>query len=255
MKLYEPIKVKLIQLREADWNVNEMSDPKFNQLVRSIQEDGFREPIHVVPIDEGVDENDNKFPIYRIIGGHHRFRAAQQLGFEEITAIVLDPHEYTEDVQKLQSVKMNMIRGKLSSKKFTKLYLELTEKYPDDLMAEFMAFDSEEAMQKMIKDIAKSLPGEMQDKLRKSADEIKTVDDLAMVINRIFAEHGNTVDKSFIFFNYGGKTHALIEMDKDLKTEIDLVCNHCEKHNKNINEVMKEVFAESPVLDSIAKES
>ncbi|MCH8860836.1 MAG: ParB N-terminal domain-containing protein, partial [Thaumarchaeota archaeon] len=56
--------LKVDQLKETGWNPNEMSDVKFNELVRDIDEEGFDEPIQVVK-----DQADGRF---WIIGGEHR---------------------------------------------------------------------------------------------------------------------------------------------------------------------------------------
>lgn len=247
-KLYVPQVVKIDSLRPADWNVNQMSDVQFNNLVKSIQEDGFREPIHVVPISVEGDQM-----IYRIIGGHHRVEAARICGLTEVTAIVFDAEEFTEDVQKLHSVKLNMIKGKISQQKFTKLFLDLKGKYPEELLHELMAFESQEHMKKFVKEVGKALPEDMRDKFKKSSKEIQTVDDLATVINGIFNEHGHTVAKSFIFFQFGGSTHLMIEMDKKTREALDAVVESCEKCNMDVNEALTILLTEKVDVKTLAE--
>ena len=56
-----------------DINPNKMSDREFNLLCDNMTKVGFVGPIFVRPIEGGK---------YRIIGGYHRYKAAQVLGMD-----------------------------------------------------------------------------------------------------------------------------------------------------------------------------
>lgn len=239
VKLHDIHKVPMASLLEADWNANEMSDAKFAQLVESIKKDGFREPIHIVPT-----ANDR----FRIIGGHHRYRAAKILEMEEITAVILDEKEYTEDIQKVQSIKMNVIHGKISPQKFTKIWVQMNKKYDEEVLRSMMGFESEEAMKGLIKDVARGLPEEFRDKLKKSEGEIKTIDDLATVIKKIYAEHGEEAKQAYMFFQFGGKTHLMIQMNKELREAMDLLSKSAKAGGMTVPELMIEQFVKSGLL-------
>lgn len=60
-------------------NYNTCSKFIFAKLVESIAEFGFTDPVIVREVDGG----------YEMIGGHHRLKAAEQLGMEEVPAINL----------------------------------------------------------------------------------------------------------------------------------------------------------------------
>lgn len=71
--------VRLDALEDAPTNANRMSDVRFRSLVERIREVGFLQPILVHPLDGGR---------CRIVDGHHRVRAARELGMTAVPAIV-----------------------------------------------------------------------------------------------------------------------------------------------------------------------
>lgn len=76
---YKEVDVDLIE--PIPENIRAMDDEEFAMLVRSIEENGFVEPIQVVEMCGGG---------YRIVNGQHRFEAATKvLGFEKVPVVVL----------------------------------------------------------------------------------------------------------------------------------------------------------------------
>src|SRR3972149_2330349 len=102
----------------SDWNPNVEDLATFNELVENIRQVGMVDPIQVVPL------GDDK---YRIVGGEHRWKASRLAGLERIPAVVLP--DWDEDVQKVQTVKLNVIRGRFDPKRFAALWNELEAKY------------------------------------------------------------------------------------------------------------------------------
>jgi len=88
-------------LEESPDNPNSMTDDAYEALVALIKQQGFLQPILVRPIDGTV---------FRIIDGHHRVRAAKELGMDSIPCVVSDkgPHE-----EILLRIAMNKLRGEL----------------------------------------------------------------------------------------------------------------------------------------------
>jgi ParB-like chromosome segregation protein Spo0J len=73
--------VPVDQLEFCDWNVNEMNDTEFSELVAEIDETGFDEPIQIIPIP-GEDDR------YLVPGGEHRARAAIALEMDAVPAVL-----------------------------------------------------------------------------------------------------------------------------------------------------------------------
>lgn len=176
-------------------NPNEMDDRTFNALCESIEEEGWIEPIQVVP----------QLDKYLIVGGHHRARAAEVLGYDTIAAVILDPVKFDQDRRKWNLVKLNVLRGKLNPEKFAKLYEEMATRYDKDVVKSLMGFTTDDAFRKLYKDVKDSLPEGMREQLDKVADEIKTIDDLSLVLNRLFRDHGETLPSNMMVFSWGGK--------------------------------------------------
>jgi len=191
-------------LDEQDSNPNEMSDDQFSALVEEILESGWLVPIQVRgPYPDGR---------YKLIGGHHRTKAAKVIGLEEVSAVVIDPDEFDEDWDEIQLVKQNVLHGELNPVKFTELFNKLTQKYDARMVQSMMAFTKEDAFQRVYLDAKKALPPDMQAKLDEVRDELKTVDDLSLVLNRLFTEYGSTVPFHFMFLSFGGKEHLMVQL-------------------------------------------
>jgi len=109
-------------LEFTDWNVNEMSDTEFSELVAEVDESGFDEPLGVIPIPAEAGK-------YLVPSGEHRARAAIALEMTHVPA-VLKVHltEKEEHEVKLWSVKRNNLRGKVNEQKWRKLEADISTK-------------------------------------------------------------------------------------------------------------------------------
>lgn len=95
----------VINLKENEYNPNEMDSKTFEHLVKEIKEVGFLDPILV-----------NKNGI--IIDGAHRFRAAKQLGLDEVPVLEVD---ISDKEAKIQTINMNEIKGSINPNKMSEL--------------------------------------------------------------------------------------------------------------------------------------
>ena len=82
------------------YNPNRQSDTEFELLRRSMEEDGFTQPIVCV-------KGDTK-DTYRIVDGEHRWRCAQKLGYTEIP-IVITPMSIEQ--ARIATLRHNRARG------------------------------------------------------------------------------------------------------------------------------------------------
>lgn len=197
-------KINLDLVVEYEDNPNEMTDEMFSALVEEIAESGWLVPIQVA----GPDEDGT----YRLIGGHHRKKAAIVLGLEEVPAVIVDPVIFDRDRQEIQVVKQNVLHGDLNPEKFTKLFNRIADRYGADMTRSMMAFTQADAFKKVYLDARKALPPEMANKLDEVRDELKTVDDLSLVLNRLFTDFGSTLEANYMFFSYGGREHIMVQL-------------------------------------------
>jgi ParB-like chromosome segregation protein Spo0J len=189
--------VDLLQPDPENPNIEDAAT--FNSLVAAIQEVGLVEPIQVVPRDE----------YYVIVAGEHRWKAAKHLGMETVPCIV--QAEWDEDMRQVNMVRMNALRGRIDPVRFTRLFQRLEEKYGREVLRQRMGLTSDAAFKKVYRETAARLGLKA-----KKADEekIRSVDDLALVLNTLFARYGGTLSKHYMFFTFGGKTHLMVQLDK-----------------------------------------
>jgi hypothetical protein len=200
------VELPLTRLRKNDANPNEEDDRSFNALVASIVEDGWIQPMaSVVPVGQYDVDDPYGWQEFDIVAGHHRFDAAEVLGMESGPCFLLDPAKYDSDRQKWSMIKTNLIAGKLNPDKFTKLYNDMAARYDAEVLQELMGFTSADAFQKLWVGVKSSLPPELADALEKVKDEVRTVDDLSLVLNRLFREYGETLPSNVMAFSWGGK--------------------------------------------------
>ena len=208
-------KIELSKLEPNYWNVNKMSAPEFERLVKEIGEVGFVSPVEVVPID-GPEEK------YQIIGGQHRYTACQALGYTAIDCIVVTDKKWQdEELRKLISVRLNVIHGRIDPEKFIILYEELEKKYGGDSLKDILGFTDNASWNKLTAGVKEALadtglPKSTIDRFDEDMKEIKTVDGLSTVLNKIFNEHGDTINYNFVSFSYGSK-EGLFVMCEDVE--------------------------------------
>jgi hypothetical protein len=193
----EVFDIKLDDLIESPENPNEMDEQTFDQFVQAVREDGFDEPIHVVPIESGPDAGK-----WLIFSGHHRKKAAGVLGLDAVPAVIKPG--WTQDKVKIELVRRNMGRGAVNPEKFTKLYNELVSRGYDEAMLKLqMGITNSAEFKRLYQNAAKQMTPAQRKKLDDAKETIKSVDDLSATINKIFTDHGSELDCNMLVFNYG----------------------------------------------------
>ena len=184
-------------------NPNVQEPQVFNQLVESIQEDGLDEPILVTP---GPQEG-----AYTIVAGEHRWKAAKLAGLAKVWCVVQDG--WDGDAQALRLVRRNVLKGKLDPKKFTRLYQRLAKRYDPAELQKKLGFSSREtAFRSLLRQMEEGLPLAAREEIRRRAEKIQSVEDVAAVINSLYAKYGATLEYSFMIFVFGGKPHVVVRL-------------------------------------------
>jgi len=232
-ELHIPIVIDIDQIEPFEWNPNEQDIATFNELVSSIEGEGFLEPVLVVPIAD-TDR-------YSLVGGEHRWKAAKLAGMEQITAVVKEG--WDEDAEKIQNVRMNMTTGKMNPEKFASLWVPLEKKYGRvALMRLIGAEHKERELERLLGRVKKSMPKEMREDLDKRADKIRNVEDLATVVQSLYAQFGSTLDASYMFLTFGGKVHLMIKLDEPTKKELEFQLSKIKGAGGDANEVVKDAL-------------
>lgn len=208
-------RIAIDKIKPNPWNPNEMDDETFNRLTAELDTEGggvgYIDPIQVVPMEDGT---------YRVIGGEHRYKAMQVLGHDAIDCVVLAGEKWRdEDLQKFVTTRLNMLRGKMSQKKFMDMYMDLSSRYQEEALQSLMGITDQDAWKSLTDGVTKNLKGmglpkEKVEKFKEAASELKTVDDLALILNKIFSESGDTLTSNYMVFTFGGKEHLMIQVDR-----------------------------------------
>ena len=114
-------------LKPAIYNPRKIEPEKLNDLVRSLKQFGFVDPLV-------VRSEDNM-----IIGGHQRYEAAKLLKYKTVPVVQLD---ISENDAKVLNVALNKISGEWEEDKLTSLLAELKDM--DDVDELLTGFDKDE---------------------------------------------------------------------------------------------------------------
>lgn len=127
-----------------------------------------------------------------------------------------------------------IIRGQIDPQKFAKVYDDLAKTYGQELTQEMMGFADEAEFEKLYQSVKRALPPELQKGLEEAKKEIKTIAGLSQILNSLFAKYGDTLKYSFMTFEYGGRKHTVVMMDRKLKDQVELLKKYCIEYKKGI---------------------
>lgn len=228
-------KVELVDIDRLvpnEWNPNYQEPETFNMLTEEIRQDGFDEPIIVVPSGDGK---------FRIISGEHRWRAAKVLNYKQVPIVVREG--WDEKQQMVKTVRRNLIRGKLDEAKFQKVvdavFSDSDKKKQAAEIARQFGFESEADFLKHYKAESRRnenlVAEQLIDGTRK---ELKMLDNLSVLLNEQFQKFGDSVPQSYMYFMYGGKTHLCVDLTSKLRQIVDQITKYCSDSKTDINEVL-----------------
>lgn len=223
------IDIDVDALEMNEYNPNSMSDAEFNMLCDNINEVGITDPLLVRDIGEGK---------YRVIGGHHRLEAAKMYDFDKVPCTVIDDPDFTEDQEKFQLVRHNVIRGKMTPEKFVSLYESLGKKYQQEVLQDSFGFTDDKEFEKLLKQTEAGLPAEMKEQFKAAKAEIKTIDDLSKVLNKLFTAYGDTLPFGYMVFDFGGKDSFWVRMDSESKKAMYSLGERCGNEKRSMDSIL-----------------
>lgn len=244
------------QLVKNEANPNKMNQRSFDLLVDNIQKTGLTDPILVCPVDydaafevlktEGaplVHPDDGSPLKFRVVGGHHRLDAAVYLQFDMVPCtIILDP-EFDEEQENFQIVRMNVVRGKLDPAAFFQMYQKVADKYGDAILQDSFGFADEAEWQRLVNSAAKQLPdADTQKKFKEAAKDVKTVDGLAALLNKMFTMYGDTLPYGYMVFDQGGQKSLWLRSSSKTMKAISSLGGLCIEKETTMDDIVGAVF-------------
>lgn len=128
--------VPISQVHPNSYNPNRQSEHDFELLLRSMEEDGFTQP--VIVLMDGT-----------IVDGEHRWRAAAKLGYEEIPVVRVD---MTPEQMRISTLRHNRARGSEDFELTAALLQDLRELGALDWAQDSLMLDDLE-LQRMLEDV------------------------------------------------------------------------------------------------------
>lgn len=216
------------------WNPNVMNEKEFNALVENVQQIGMAVSLTLVRKKNGR---------FMIVGGEHRWKAARLAGEKTVPAIVYEEEDFGEDLAKFQTMKLNIIHGKIDTKKFIDMYNGLSGSHGEEAIKTMMGFTDQAEWDRMLSKVRQGLPNkDLKERFDQVKDQIKTMEDLSTILNRLFAEHGSSLPHNFMVFDFGGKENLWIRMDKPLFSTMKMISNECVLNKVTLDAVLNEVL-------------
>jgi len=108
--------VPIDNLRPNDWNPNAQSSFIFKKEKKSIQQFGFVDPVTVRKVGKKS---------WEIIDGEHRWKAASELGFDNIP--IIDLGEMSDNDAKALTLLLNELRGEADPLALAGIVVELID--------------------------------------------------------------------------------------------------------------------------------
>jgi hypothetical protein len=212
--------LEIAKIEKNPLNPNTMNEREFARLVKEIQEVGMIAPIQVWPTPHGT---------FQLIGGEHRMRACASLGHTTIPAMIIhDPKiagndQACKDLRNLITMRLNLIHGRVSPEKFSKLYMDLILRHPAELLQEAMGITDDKSYEKLLSSarlsvkqaldsVDKQTRSKKLQEFDKAASGAKTPEDLSNIISKVFTTDGNELGSHFLVFSYGGKDHIYVNV-------------------------------------------
>lgn len=140
MITFPVLDIKMIDIEKVysnDYNPNSVAPPEMKLLKKSIEEDGYTQPIVTY-----YDANSDK---YIIVDGFHRYRCAKEFfELKEVPVVIID-----KPIEKrmASTIRHNRARGTHSIKGMSSIVMELTKKGWDNLkICEHLGMELEEVI-------------------------------------------------------------------------------------------------------------
>lgn len=120
-----------------DYNPNAVAPPEMNLLRRSIQADGYTQPIVVWQHDDQ----------YEVVDGFHRHLVGKELGLTHLPVVVINGDRTDRGDRIASTIRHNRARGKHKIASMSDLVVELARRnWPDEKIARELGMDADEVL-------------------------------------------------------------------------------------------------------------
>lgn len=145
-------------IRPNDWNANAFDPANYPKLVASIKEKGILEPLKVMP----DPENEGQF---LLVDGYHRWRAAGDLGLDDLPCEVWD---ISPEEAKIRGLQLNYLRGQPVPRRLAELVHDLNGTYSVEDLAKMLPWPPSQLKDSL--ELLK-LPADLRETLDRQAEQ------------------------------------------------------------------------------------
>lgn len=226
--------IKAEELAEHPRNSNKQSRSTFDELRKSIHDNGFDESLIVVPRDDGQ-------PGWWVVSGNHRMRAGIAEGLTEFPCVVRE--DWDDVQQQIELVRRNYVRGAIDKDAFTIAVdtLAMESSLAVEEISKMMGFQDMDAFAKLYHEEEEDMDEvvqSIQNASRTTPAAVQMIDNLGLVLSAIFEQYGDTVPSSFIIFPAGGKKHCFIAANPTIVKNIQDIAEYALANHTDINLVL-----------------
>lgn len=239
-RLPDVTEIDVSAIRIPENNPNVMSEWEFSQLCNAIREEGFDEPIKVIP-DPSFEDDFH----FLVISGSHRVQACESLGIDKIPAII--EKDWDKEKAEAYLVRRNLNRGHIDSKKLRHLVETTFGTFSPEETAAILGFENSTELKKMarIKDKAEFSPDELdkiENSLNESDSQMELIDGLHGMLASIFNEYGTDVEANFLAFVLNRKIQLLVNIGEEYGEQITKLVEHCREKDFTMNVLLGELI-------------
>lgn len=130
--------VEADKVQANDYNPNSVAKPEMELLRRSIEADGYTQPIVTWLRDDGI---------YEVVDGFHRHMVGKEMGLTHLPVVVVN-HGLTERNDRIAStIRHNRARGKHKIASMSDIVVELSRRnWNDEKIARELGMDADEVL-------------------------------------------------------------------------------------------------------------
>lgn len=222
-------------------NINEMDEKTFGFLVENIKEVGLIDPVQVIPISDGK---------YFLMGGEHRWKAAKEIGYTYIPAVVLTEERWSDaDYTDLISFRMNSLRGMQKPERFLKVYDRMALKFGTEKLQEVFQIADRVLWKKLTKNLTKGLkdngvPEEVLSGIESASEKAKSFEAFNKKLNKILSEYSQSGEGQTVVFSgvnaseKSGQKAVVIQVSDDVFGFISELNEYAHANGKSFSEIL-----------------
>lgn len=121
-----------------DYNPNSVAPPEMDLLRRSIEADGYTQPIVVWITENGT---------YEVVDGFHRHLVGKELGLPELPVVVVNPESTGRGDRIASTIRHNRARGKHKILSMSDIVVELSRRnWSNSKIAKELGMDADEVL-------------------------------------------------------------------------------------------------------------